>query len=34
MTTDINKAMNQVDIKTNIYTTTIDKSIMQLYKKV
>ena len=34
MTTDINKAMKQVEKKRNIYTTTIDKAIMKLYKKV
>lgn len=34
MTTDINKAMKQVERKRNLYTTTIDKAIMQLYKKV
>ena len=34
MTTDINKAMKQVERKRNLYTTTIDKAIMKLYKKV
>lgn len=34
MTTDINKAMKQVERKRNLYTKTIDKAIMQLYKKV
>lgn len=34
MATDINKAMKQVERKRNLYTKTIDKAIMQLYKKV
>ena len=34
MATDINKTMKQVERKRNLYTKTIDKAIMQLYKKV